>query len=121
MARSETVRRIKNYSAATGVVYTYYFREVFKSRRGLHGGTEYVYIVGADRAAPAAVRVFVRADAVRKWAKRAGRELTGTEEYAVAKMRLFLAFDEEENLAEAAERLVVDDSNLESLLEQLNL
>jgi hypothetical protein len=78
-------------------------------------------VVGADRAEAVAVRIFVRSDAVRKWAKSAGRELTGTEEYAVAKMRLFVAFDEEENLAEAAGRIVVDDSNLESLLEQLNL
>jgi hypothetical protein len=121
MAPPQNVRRVKNYSAATGVVYTYYFHEVLKARRGLHAGTEYIYIVGADRAAPVPVRVFVRAAAVRKWSRRVGRELTGTEEYAVAKMRLFRAFDEEENLAAAGERLIVDDSNLDSLLEQLDL
>jgi len=47
--------------------------------------------------------------------------MTGTEEYAVAKMRLFQAFDEVEGLAAARPDLTVDDANLESLLAQLDL
>jgi hypothetical protein len=52
---------------------------------------------------------------------RIGRKLTGTEEYAVAKMRLFQAFDEIENFSATKPDLVVDSSNLESLLAQLDL
>jgi len=50
-----------------------------------------------------------------------GRELSGTEEYAVAKMRLFQAFDEMDDLAIAQPELLVDESNLQALLGRLDL
>ncbi len=121
MARPEAVRRIKSYSAATGYVYQYYFFEVQKTRRGLSTGTEYVYMVSVDRQMVFPLRVFVRRGAVEKWSQQAGREMSGTEEYAVAKMRLFQAFDEVEDLATARPDLVVDESNLEALLARLDL
>ncbi len=121
MARPEAVRRIKSYSAATGVVYQYYFYEVQKSRRGLSAGTEYVYMVSADRQIVFPLAVFVRRDAVGGWASKTGRALSGTEEYAVAKMRLFQAFDEMEDLSTARPDLHVDAANLENLLAQLDL
>ncbi len=121
MARPEVARRVKSYSAATGFVYQYYFYEVQKSRRGFAAGTEYVYTVSADRKTAFPIRIFVRQDAVRDWGKKAGREMTGTEEYAVAKMRLFQAFDEVEDLASSRPELVVDESNLEVLLARLDL
>ena len=49
------------------------------------------------------------------------KKLTGTEEYAVAKMRLFQAFDEIEGLAAKTPELSVDSSNLETLLTQLDI
>ncbi len=104
MPRPEAVRRVKSYSAATGYVYQYYFYEVEKSRRGLSPGTEYVYMV-----------------ALEKWSAQSGQQLTGTEEYAVAKMRLFQAFDEIEGLAAKPPDLAVDSSNLETLLSQLDI
>lgn len=121
MARPEHAHRVKSYSASTGFVYQYYFLETQKSRRGLHAGTDYVYMVAADRGAAFPLRVFVRRDAVRKWGKSVGREMTGTEEYAAAKMRLFQSFDEVEDLVSARPDLIVDDGNLESLLAQLDL
>jgi hypothetical protein len=121
MTRPAPVRRVKSYSAATGVVYQYYFYQVQKSRRGLSAGTEYVYIVTVDRKTVYPVRVFVSRDAIRNWAREAGRELTGTEEYGVAKMRLFRAFDEVEELAGTRADLLVDDSNLEALLAELDI
>jgi hypothetical protein len=121
MPRPDAVRRIKSYSAASGYVYQYHFHEVLKSRRGLSAGTEYVYLVSADRQNTFPLRVFVRRSAVEKWSKKIGREMTGTEEYAVAKMRLFQAFDEISDLAATCPDLLVDESNLESLLEQLDL
>lgn len=121
MARPEVARRVKSYSAATGLVYQYYFCEVQKLRRGFATGTEYVYMVSADRRTAFPLRIFVRHGAVKKWSKRVGRELTGTEEYAVAKMRLFQAFDEVEDLPGRQPELFVDESNLESFLNQLDL
>jgi len=121
MPRPDAVRRVKSYSAATGHVYQYYFYEVEKSRRGNSPGTEYVYQVSTDRHMVFPVRIFVKKAALEKWSGRTGQVLTGTEEYAVAKMRLFQAFDEEEELQSKSPDLIVDESNLESLLAQLDL
>jgi hypothetical protein len=121
MPRPEAVRRVKSYSAATGYVYQYYFYEVEKVRRGASSGTEYTYMVSVDRQHVFPVHIFVQQDAVKKWSARAGQQLTGTEEYAIAKMRLFQAFDEIEGLAGKTPDLTVDDSNLETLLSQLDL
>ena len=121
MARPEAVRRVKSYSAATGFVYQYYFYEVQKARRGLSAGTEFVYMVSVDRQTAFPLRIFVRRSAVEDWARKVGRKLSGTEEYAVAKIRLFQAFDEVEDLATARPELLVDESNLETLLAQLDI
>src|SRR5271156_4491460 len=110
MTRPEAVRRVKSYSAATGYVYQYYFYEVQKTRRGLSSGTEYVYMVSVDRKKVFPLRIFVRADAVEKWNRTAGRPLSGTEEYAAAKMRLFQAFDEVEEIESRQPELIIDDS-----------
>ena len=121
MPRPEAVRRVKSYSAATGYVYQYYFYEVEKARCGDSSGTEYIYMVSVDRKHVFPVKVFVRKDALEAWSSRSGQQLTGTEEYALAKMRLFQAFDEVEGLAEKPPELGVDETNLESLLALLDL
>ena len=121
MPRSEAVRRVKSYSAATGYVYQYHFYEVEKVRHGLSAGTEYVYMVSLDRKKVFPVKIFVVKRALEKWSARTGQELTGTEEYAVAKMRLFQAFDEIQGLDTKTPELLVDDTNLDSLLSQLDL
>ena len=125
MARPDAVRRVKSYSAANGYVYQYSFYEV--NRISDEGGPagEFVYAISADRAATFPLRILVRQTALESWAAANGRALTSSEEYAVAKMRLFQAFDEGAVpvSAETAGRvcLVVDDSNLEDLLQQLNI
>jgi hypothetical protein len=58
---------------------------------------------------------------VEKWGRSAGRALSGTEEYAVAKLRLFQALDESQKIESKQTDLVVDDSNLDVLLSQLDL
>ena len=121
MPRPEVARRVKSYSSATGVVYQYYFYEVQKSKRESAAGTEFTYMVSVDRKTVFPLRIFVRADALEQWAHQNGRGLTGTEEYAVAKMRLFQAFDEVEDLATARPDLLVDSANLESLLTALGI
>jgi len=103
-------------------VYQYYFYEVEKSKRGSAAGTEYVYMASVDRKHVFPVRIFVRKDALEAWSARTGRAFTGTEEYAVAKMRLFRAFDEVEGLSSMKDPdLSVDESNLDQLLSQLDL
>jgi hypothetical protein len=121
MTRPGAVRRVKSYSAATGYVYQYYFCEVQKTRRDGAAGTEYVYMVSADRKKVFPLRIFVRREGIEAWERAVGRELTGTEEYAVAKMRLFEAFDEIAEIAVRQPELVVDESNIESLLGRLDI
>jgi hypothetical protein len=121
MPKPETVRRIKSYSAASGYVYQYQFQDVHPATRGAASGNEYVYYVSADRKSMFPVRILVRSDALEAWKKQTGRAWTGTEEYAVAKMRLFQALDQVEDFATSRPDLTVDDSNLAVLLERLDL
>jgi len=121
MSRPAVARRVKAYSAATGYVYQYYFYEVQKTHRGKLEGTEYVYMISADRKRVFPLRVFVRRDAVEKWERAAGRALSGTEEYAIAKIRLFQALDEIPHIESTFPDFAVDESNLDSLLTQLDL
>ena len=121
MSRPEAARRVKTYSAATGYVYQYYFYEVQKARRGFSAGTEYVYMISRDRKQVFPLKIFVRQSAVEKWGKAAGRALSGTEEYAVAKLRLFQALDELPEIETTRPDLIVDESDLQSLLSQLDL
>jgi hypothetical protein len=121
MPRPEAAHRVKSYSAATGYVYQYYFYEVDKAKRGGAEGTEYVYMASADRKHVFPIRIFVAKKDLQKWSARTGREFTGTEEYAVAKMRLFQAFDETEGFSEKTAPFLVDESNLDALLAQLDL
>ena len=121
MPKQETVRRIKAYSAESGYVYQYQFQDVHPAKKDGAAGNEYVYYVSADRKSMFPIRIFVRHDALDLWTKRTGRALTGTEEYAVAKMRLFQALDEVEDFATKRPELAVDGSNLGALLERLDL
>ena len=121
MAKPETVRRIKSYSAATGYVYQYQFQDVRPATREEHGGNEYVYYVSADRKTMFPIRIFVQRSALEAWTTQTGRALTGTEEYAIAKMRLFQAFDEIEDFAASRPALAVDDSNVAELIARLDL
>ena len=59
--------------------------------------------------------------ALDRWTKQTGRALTGTEEYALAKMRLFEAFDSVEDFSTARPELTVDETNVDELLARLDL
>ena len=78
-------------------------------------------MVSVDRKHVFPLKVFVAKEALQEWSGRTGQQLTGTEEYAVAKMRLFQAFDEFEGLAEKTLQLSVDATNVHALLAQLDL
>ncbi len=121
MPKPETVRRIKAYSAESGYVYQYQFQDVHPAKQDDAVGNEYIYYVSADRKSMFPIRIFVRREALDQWTKQTGRVLTGTEEYAVAKMRLFQALDDVEDFASKRPDLVVDGSNLGALLARLDL
>ena len=125
MPRPDAARRVKSYSAANGYVYQYYFYEV---NRVLHEGNaavEFVYAISVDRSNAFPVRILVLETALAAWAKGNGRALTSSEEYAVAKMRLLQALDEgavpHNPPAGHSVAFFVDGSNLELLLQQLNI
>ena len=125
MAKPEAVRRIKSYSAANGYVYQYCFYELNRVDVDGQPAGEFIYAISADRTTSFGLRIFVMQKALENWARTNGRALTSSEEYAVAKMRLFQAFDEGAVPATAEEGrsvvLVVDESNLEEMLKLLNI
>ena len=67
------------------------------------------------------MKVFVPDRALAAWRQAHGRELGPSEQYAAAKMRLFRAFDAHERLIEERLNLLVDETNVEELLEPLDL
>ena len=119
----KTGHRYKTYAGETGVSYQYFFegrRRVVRPE-GQGPGTDFTFVVIADQYPPFVLKVFVADRALAAWRETHGRELDPTEQYAVAKMRLFRAFDEDEHLREERPSLIVDESNTEALLEPLDL
>ncbi|MFY9743055.1 MAG: hypothetical protein WA252_09585 [Candidatus Sulfotelmatobacter sp.] len=117
--KAKTVRRLKTYAGAQGYVYQYYF---VGQRAALPDdpeapATEFIFDVTSDRKLTYAVSVFLSETAVTAWASAHGRPLTEPEQYAAAKLRLFLAFDEVEDVQAEGRRLVINADLLqESLL-----
>lgn len=125
MPRPDAVRRVKSYSAADGYVYQYYFYEGNRAQRNGKPGGEFTYVVSSDRRSAYPFKIFVKQSALDAWAKVNGRPLTSSEEYAVAKMRLFQAFDEGAVQAPGEGQLprevVVEEANLEEMLGRLGI
>jgi hypothetical protein len=125
MPRPDAARRAKSYSAANGYVYQYYFYEVNRVQYEGAAAIEFIYAITADRSNAFPVRILVFETVLVAWAKANGRALTSSEEYAVAKMRLFQALDEgavpPDETAGPSEIFFVDSSNLELFLQQLNI
>jgi hypothetical protein len=125
MPRPDAVRRVKSYSAADGYVYQYYFFEGDRAQRQGSAGGEFTYVVSADRKSAFPFKIFVKQSALEAWAKANGRPLSSSEEYAVAKMRLFQAFDEGSVKpppdGQQPREVLVDESNLEEMLGRLGI
>jgi hypothetical protein len=123
MSPDKTIRRLKTYAGAQGYVYQYYF---VGQRAALASdpeapATEFVFDVTSDRKLTYAVSVFLPQKAVTAWATTHGRPLTDSEHYAAAKLRLFRAFDELEDVKAKGRRLVIDPSLLEEALASLGV
>lgn len=115
-----TVRRLKTYVAETGYVYQYYF---VGKRPALDNSsaTEYVFDVNSDRRTTFAVSVFILPAALAHWSAQNGRDLSDTEQYAAAKLRLLQGFDEHSDMFAQGRQLLVDANNIDVLLEPLGL
>ena len=116
-------RRYKSYPAETGVSYQYFFDSQRRVNRpeGQGPGTDFAFVITADQHPPFTLRVFVSERAVSAWRDAHQTGLTANEQYAAAKMRLFRAFDELEHLNEYPLSLIVDETNVEELLQPLDL
>lgn len=118
-----TVRRLKTYTADTGLVYQYYF---VGKREALPGATEvpateYVFDVTADRATTYAISIYVCSEALDAWTTAHQRSLTEAERYAAAKMRLLRGLDELEDIAASERRFLLTSENVEEVVEVLGL
>lgn len=116
-------RRYKSYAAETGVSYQYFYAGCHRVvRPEMQGpGSDYGFVVTGDQGSPFTLRVFISDRAMAAWRQIHGRELDANELYAAAKMQLFRSFDEQEELRKHGLSLVVDETNIEELLEPLDL
>jgi hypothetical protein len=123
MPQNAPVRRVKTYTGAQGFVYQYYF---VGQRPALADdpeapATEFIFDVTSDRKLTYAVSVFLPQKTLTAWSQAHGRPLTEPEQYAAAKVRLFRAFDELEDVKTNGRRLSIDSALLEEALSSLGV
>lgn len=118
MSLDKTLRRLKTYAGSQGYVYQYYFvgKRAALADDPEAPATEFVFDVTSDRKLTYAVSVFLPEKSVQAWTGAHGRPLTEAEKYASAKLRLFRAFDELEDVKAQGRRLVIDAGLLEETL-----
>jgi len=123
MTPDNTIRRLKTYAGAQGYVYQYYFvgRRAALTNDPEAPAIEFVFDVTSDRKLTYAVSVFLPEKAAQAWVTKHGRSLTDAEQYAAAKLRLFRAFDELEDMKKEGRRLVIDAAVLEESLANLGV
>jgi hypothetical protein len=118
-----TVRRLKTYAGAQGYVYQYYFvgKRSALADDPASPATEFIFDVTSDRKLTYAVSVFLPDGPRLEWNEAHGRPLTDAEQYAAAKLRLFRAFDELEDVKTHGRRLTIDSALLEDALSSLGV
>ncbi len=118
-----TLRRMKTYTGGQGYVYQYYFvgRRPALAEDPESPSSEFIFDVTGDRKTTFSVSVFLSDEAVRAWSAGHGRSLNEAERYGAAKMRLFQAFDQIEDMMKHGRRLSVDAASLERMLASLGV
>ena len=114
-------RRLKTYTGSQGYVYQYYFVGKRPAVDPKSAATEYVFDVTSDRKTTYSVSVLMETSALQAWAQGHGRAPTEAEEYGAAKMRLFRAFDEIEDMMASGRQLLVDLPQLEEAFTTLGV
>lgn len=117
LSGAPAVRRQKTYSAESGYVYQYFY----EGYRQVEAGLEYVFDVSADRKTSFPVSVFIKSDAIAPWQRHHERALTSTEQYAIAKMALFAAFDRREEPQQMRAEVELSSDDVERILETLRI
>jgi hypothetical protein len=118
-----TIRRMKTYAGTQGYVYQYYFvgkRPALPDDPDVPA-TEYIFDVTSDRKLTYSVSVLVPEKAVNEWSTIHNRPLSDAEQYAAAKLCLFRAFDELDDMRARGRRLIVDAALLEESLSSLGV
>jgi hypothetical protein len=123
MTPDKTIRRLKTYAGTQGYAYQYYFvgQRAALANDPEAPATEFVFDVTSDRKLTYAISVFLSEKSVTAWAATHGRPLTEAEQYAAAKLRLFRAFDDLEDVRADGRRLVIDAALLEEALTSLGV
>jgi len=118
-----TIRRLKTYTGSQGYVYQYYFvgKRPVTPTKSESAATEYVFDVTSDRKTIYPVSVFLPPQVVEAWNQAHGRLLSDAEQYAAAKLRLFYAFDQFENMQEDGCRLGIESPFLEESMASLGI
>ncbi|HXI42346.1 MAG TPA: hypothetical protein VNH83_20350 [Bryobacteraceae bacterium] len=119
LAGAPAVRRQKTYSAQSGYVYQYFYEGHRPSTA--ERGTEYVFDVSSDRKTSSPVSVVIADSAIASWQNESGRTLSATEQYAIAKMALFQAFDERESPEAMREVIHVASRDVPAILAALHI
>ena len=119
LAGAPAVRRQKTYSAQSGYVYQYFYEGHRPS--SAERGTDYVFDVSSDRKTSSQVSVVIGDAAVAIWQNENGRTLSATEQYAIAKMALFQAFDERESPDAMREAVHVAPRDVQAILAALHI
>ena len=119
LAGAPAVRRQKTYSAQSGYVYQYFYEGHRPS--SAERGTDYVFDVSSDRKTSSQVSVVIGDAAVASWQNENGRTLSATEQYAIAKMALFQAFDERESPEAMREVIHVAPRDVPAILAALHI
>jgi len=123
MLPNTPVRRLKTYAGAQGYVYQYYFvgKRAALADDPEAPATEFIFDVTSDRKLTYAVSVFLSQKPLAAWSEAHGRALNDAEQYAAAKLRLFRAFDELEDVKTHGRRLTIDGVLLEEALASLGV
>jgi hypothetical protein len=83
--------------------------------------TEFIFDVTSDRKLTYAISIFLPQAPLIAWSQVHERPLSDAEQYAAAKLRLFRAFDELEDVKTHGRRLVIDSALLEEALSSLGV
>ncbi len=121
LSGAPAVRRLKTYSAQSGYVYQYYFEGHRPFGSGEQCGVEFVFNISPDRKNWHTTAVLLGRAALRAWEASHQRQLSSTEQYAIAKMALFQAFDERAEPAHMRQDVRLRAADVEGIIETLGL